>query len=132
MIAVVLVVTGALASYAPAITKGSGPFSTTTTIGPEQLQMTVDPARVGRQRDAPVPVSAKTGAQFTGAKEVTVQARQPAKAIGPLTLRTDHTGPGHYTVTGAQLGVPGTWLVQITARVSQFDEYTKTVKVHVR
>ena len=128
----VLIVTGALASYAPAITKGSGPFSTTTTIGPEQLQMTVDPARVGPNEMHLYLISAKTGAQFTGAKEVTVQASQPEKSIGPLTLRTDHTGPGHYTVTGAQLGVPGTWLVQITARVSQFDEYTKTVKVHVR
>ena len=132
VIAVVLIVTGALASYAPAITKGSGPFSTTTTIGPEQLQMTVDPARVGPNEMHLYLISAKTGAQFTGAKEVTVQASQPAKSIGPLTLRTDHTGPGHYTVTGAQLGVPGTWLVQITARVSQFDEYTKTVNVHVR
>ena len=63
---------------------------------------------------------------------MTVQASQPAKSIGPLTLRADHTGPGHYTVTGALLNVPGTWNVQITARVNEFDEYVKTVKVHIR
>jgi copper transport protein len=132
LIAVVLIVTGALASYAPALTKGTGPFSTTTTIGPEQLQMTVDPARVGANQMHLYLISPKTGAQFTGVQQVTVQASQPAKSIGPLTLRTDHTGPGHYTVTGALLNVPGTWTVRITARVSEFNEYVKTVKVQIR
>jgi copper transport protein len=132
LVAVVLIVTGALASYAPALTKGTGPFATTTTIGPEQLQMTVDPARVGPNQMHLYLISPKTGAQFTGAKQVTVQASQPQKAIGPLALRTDHTGPGHYTVTGAPLNVPGTWNVQITARVSDFDEYVKTVEVRIR
>jgi copper transport protein len=132
LIAVVLGVTGALASYAPAVSKGAGPFSTTTRIGPEQLQMTVDPARVGPNEMHLYLISARTGAQFTGAKELTVQATQAAKSIGPLTLRADHTGPGHYTIAGALLSVPGTWTLQISARVSEFDEFTTTVKVPIR
>jgi copper transport protein len=132
LIAVVLGVTGALASYAPAVSKGTGPFSITTKLGPEQLQMTVDPARVGPNEMHLYLISARTGAQFTGAKELNVEASQTANSIGPLTLRADHTGPGHYTVAGALLSVPGTWTLHITARVSEFDEYMTTIKVPIR
>ncbi len=48
-------VTAALISYAPPIDAASGPFSTNTTIGPAELEMTVEPARVGPEHRAPLP-----------------------------------------------------------------------------
>ena len=47
MIAVVLGVTAALTSYAPSIQAATGPVNVTRMVGPAELEMTVDPARVG-------------------------------------------------------------------------------------
>ncbi len=48
-------VTAALISYAPPIDAAQGPFSTNTTLGPAELEMTVEPARVGLNTVAPLP-----------------------------------------------------------------------------
>ena len=48
-------VTAALVSYAPPIDAASGPFSTNTTLGPAELEMTVEPARVGLEHGPPLP-----------------------------------------------------------------------------
>ena len=58
-------VTAALISYAPPIDAASGPFSTNTTLGPAELEMTVEPARVGLNTIHLYLIDAKTGAQFT-------------------------------------------------------------------
>jgi copper transport protein len=132
LIAVVLGVTGALASYAPALSVGSGPFNGTAAIGPQQLQLVVDPAKVGPNVVHLYLLNAKTGAPYTASKQLTVTATQTDKGIGPLALRADHTGPGHYTVSSALLNAPGTWTLNVTDRVSEFDEYSTKVKVPVR
>ena len=80
-------VTAALISYAPPIDAASGPFSANTTLGPAELEMTVEPARVGLNTIHLYLIDARTGAQFTATKELTATARLPAKGIGPLPLR---------------------------------------------
>jgi copper transport protein len=132
LLMVVLGVTGALASYAPSVSAQSGPFSTNTTLGPTELEMTVDPARVGDNEIHIYMFNARNGRQFTGAKEVDVAATLPDKRIGPLTLKPQKSGPGHFTVPGAFLNVAGDWKIQTTVRVSAFDEYTKTIEVPIR
>lgn len=132
LVVVVLAVTGALAGYPPAKTAANGPVNVTTTIGPEQLQLTVDPAKVGANEIHLYLLDPKTGAQFAGTKELTLTATLPGKGIGPIPLTAEKAGPGHYVVPSAVLGVPGTWELMVTDRVSAFDESTKTVKVAVR
>jgi copper transport protein len=127
----VLGVTAALVSYAPPIDLASGPFSTTTTLGPAELEMTVEPARVGLNVAHIYLIDAKTGAQFTATKELTVTAKLPAKGIGPLPLQANLAGPGHYVLSSAELSPSGTWQLQITDRVSEFDEYSKTIEVPI-
>jgi copper transport protein len=104
----------------------------TVSLGPEQLQLTVDPARVGSNELHLYLLNPKDGTQFTGAQEVDVAESLPSKSIGPLNQPATKAGPGHYTVAGALLGVPGTWQLQVTVLVSKFDEYTATVKVPIR
>jgi copper transport protein len=128
----VLGVTAALISYAPPIDAASGPFSTTTTIGPAVLEMTVEPARVGLNTIHLYLIDAKTGTQFVATKELHVTADLPSKGIGALPLQANLSGPGHYTLNAAQLTPGGTWEIQITDRISDFQEYTKTVKVPIR
>ena len=131
IVAVVILVTGALAGYPPAKTASTGPVSVTTTIGPAQLQLTVDPARVGANEMHVYLLDPRSGAPSTATKQLTMTATLPAKGIGPLPLPAEHAGPGHYVVTGAVLGAPGTWTIHVTDRVSAFDEFDRDVKVGV-
>ena len=109
---VVFGVTAALVSYAPPIDAASGPFSINTTLGQAELELTVEPARVGLNTVHMYLIDAKTGAQFTATKELTVTAKLPAKGIGPLPLQSNLAGPGHYVLSSADLSPGGTWQVQ--------------------
>lgn len=131
LIAGVLAATAFLTAYAPSIAERSGPFDRTTELGPLQLQLTVDPAAVGSNELHVYLLNPRDGSQFDGAREVTIAATEEDEGIGPLDAPADKAGPGHY-VANVALGVPGTWTVRVSARVSDFDEYTTRVEVPVR
>ncbi len=124
-------VTAALVSYAPPIDAASGPFSVNTTIGPALLEMTVEPAKVGPNTIHLYLIDAKSGVQYTATKELTATAKLPAKNIGPLPLKASLAGPGHYILTSAVLSPGGTWSIEIVDRVSEFEQFTRVVKVPV-
>jgi copper transport protein len=128
----VLGVTAALVGYAPPIDAASGPFSTNTTLGPAELEMTVEPARVGPNTIHLYLIDAATGAQFTATKELTAAAELPSKHIGPLPLRVTVAGPGHYILSFAVLSPGGTWEIRLTDRVSEFEQHTRTVRVPIQ
>lgn len=130
LLVVVLGVTAALASYAPPVSAQSGPFATETTVGPALLEMTVEPARVGANEVHLYLFDAKSGAPFGRAKEVTMTAALPDKEIS-LPLEPQRAGPGHYVVPSAFLNVGGDWQIEVTVRVSAFDEFTKSIEVPV-
>lgn len=125
-------VTAALISYAPPIDAATGPFSTNTTIGSAELEMTLEPARVGLNTVHLYLIDPKTGAQFTATKELTASAKLPAKGIGPLALKANLAGPGHYVLNAAVLSPGGTWEIEITDRISEFEQFSRTVKVPIR
>jgi copper transport protein len=132
LVLIVFGVTGALASYAPAISQVSGPVAITRDIGPQELQLTVDPASAGPNTMHLYLLDRTTGAQFDGVQELTVQATQGEKGIGPLDLQARKSGPGHYTILAAPLNAPGTWRLDVTMRVSEFDEYTTAADIDIR
>ena len=133
LVVAVLGVTGALAGFAPATATEttSGPFAKTEMIGPAQIQLTIDPARVGNNLMHLYLLEPTTGAQWDRAKEVRVKLVQPDKQI-ELDATARKGGPGHYIVDDAVFSAGGTWEVQIAARVSEFDEYAKTIEVPIR
>ncbi|MEA2382403.1 MAG: copper transport protein [Solirubrobacteraceae bacterium] len=132
LVIVVLGVTSALVSYAPPVATGSGPVSKTTTMGPIELQATIDPARVGANQMHVYLFDRKTGAAYTKTKELGVDAALPGKGIGPLKVLMHQAGPGHYVADAFQLIPGGTWQLTVTDRVSDFDEYTAKIAVPVR
>jgi copper transport protein len=132
LIVVVLGVTAALTSYAPSIAAQSGPVSRNARIGPAELELTADPARVGANELHLYLLDPRTGASFTRAKELQVDTALPAKRIGAQPQNVQHAGPGHYVAPGVTLGLAGTWRVRVTVRTSAFDEYQRTVEVPVR
>jgi copper transport protein len=125
-------VTAALISYAPPIDAASGPFSANTTIGPALLEMTVEPAQIGLNTIHLYLIDAKTGAQFSATRELTATARLPARGIGPLPLKANLAGPGHYILSSAVLSPGGTWEIEIVDRVSEFQQYSRVVKVPIK
>lgn len=131
LLIVVLGVTSALVAYTPPVDAAAGPFSTSTTLGPADLELTVDPANVGPNSIHLYLINPKDGSQYTATQQLIVQASLPAKGIGPLTLTATPAGPGHYIVA-AQLIPGGTWTLQFTDRVSAFDEYLQSIKVPIR
>ncbi|HEX3360349.1 MAG TPA: CopD family protein [Solirubrobacterales bacterium] len=132
LLAVVIGVTAALASYAPPVSAQAGPFSTTTEVGPTTLEMDVDPARVGANQIHIYFFDAKTGVPYKAGKELTVTATLPDNEIGPLPLTVQSAGPGHYIVQSALLNAPGDWELGLALRVSEFDQFETKVEVPVR
>jgi copper transport protein len=131
MLAVVLGVTAALVSYAPAYNPASGPFAVTKLVGPLELQLTVDPAKVGRNEMHLYMFRSRDGSQFNGTKELRVRMTLPSKDIGPLAVRPTKAGPGHYVVPAADFGVAGNWVLNFTGRVSEFDQYETTFEIPI-
>jgi copper transport protein len=132
LVVVVLGVTSALVSYAPPVAASSGPVSKTTTMGPIELQATIDPARVGANQLHVYLFDRKTGAAYTNTKELRVEAALPKKGIGPLETAMHQAGPGHFVGDAVQLIPGGTWVLTVTDRVSDFDEYSAKITVPVR
>jgi copper transport protein len=124
-------VTAALISYAPPIDAASGPFSINTSIGSAELELTVEPAKVGLNTIHLYLINATTGAQFTATKELTATAKLPSKGIGPLVLKPIVAGPGHYVLNSTVLSPGGTWEIEIIDRVSEFEQFSRTVKVPI-
>ena len=130
--AAAVAVTAALVGYSPPANSAAGPVSRDATLGPARLELTVAPARVGRNEIHLYMFDRRSGAQYDRPKELTVSASQRAKRIGPLRLRTRKTGPAHYTIPAAQLVPGGEWTLAVDALVSEFDQYSAKLEVPIR
>ncbi len=127
-----LAATAALTTYAPADYAPVGPVSKTASLGPADIQLTVDPARVGPNEMHVYLIDKQKGAQYDKVKEMSVELVLPAEKLGPLKADVRKAGPGHYVMNGALFGVAGEWVVKMTARVSEFDAYYASVKVPIQ
>ncbi len=132
LVVTVLGVTSALVSYPPPESLAAGPFGATTKLGPLSLEVTMDPARVGPNELHLYVLRASDGTPFQATKELTVTLSLPSRRIGPLPATARAAGPGHYVVDTVQLVPAGDWTLAVTSRVSEFDEYTTSLKVPVR
>jgi copper transport protein len=132
LVLVVLGVTGALTGYAPPTSADEGPQSVSKRMGPLDLELTVDPAAVGVNEMHIYLFRARDGTPFTGTKELTVRVSQPGKGIGPIDAHLRSGGPGHYLADALTLSPGGQWQIEVTDRVSEFDEYSTKATIHVK
>ncbi|MEN3284164.1 MAG: copper transport protein [Solirubrobacteraceae bacterium] len=132
LVLVVLGVTGALTGYAPPTSADAGPQSLSRRMGPIDLELTVDPAAVGVNEMHVYLFRARDGTPFTATKQLTVRIRQPSKGIGPIDARLRSGGPGHYLAEAVTLSPGGSWQIEVTDRVSEFDQYSTQTTVHIR
>ena len=128
----VLGVTAALVSYSPAPAAPSGPFAGTADLGPARMELTVDPASAGANELHVYLFDERSGAPYDRARELALSASQAELDIGPLALRPRRVGPGHYTVTRAELAPAGEWTIEARALISDFDELRGELEVPIR
>ena len=127
----VLGVAAALVAYPPP-SSARGPFADTLDLGPARLELTVDPARPGANEVHMYLFRRSNGAQYDRVKEMRVSASLPDKQVGPLQLRAEKAGPGHYVVRRATVTPAGDWKLEFDARVSKFDAYSAEVTVPIK
>ena len=119
---VVLALTALLVNLAPArVAAGTeGPFVTDLRFGAYDLNVIVDPDRVG-ENQIHLTATTPTGAPAP-AEGMTVLFRMPDQDIGPLVAEGVQLAPGHFVVQGRQLSVAGRWVLEIVVRTGRFDE----------
>ncbi|MFJ7157496.1 copper resistance CopC/CopD family protein [Streptomyces sp. NPDC101118] len=105
------------------------PFDTGGEDGQGSARLELDPGRTGS--NTLHLWLARTNGKPLDAPEVKVAFTLPAKDIGPLPLVPDHASTGHWTASGVQLPLAGTWRIDVTVRTSDIDQVTvqKTVKI---
>lgn len=131
LVTVVLAVAAALVSYPPPSTGGVGPVSGSVTTGPDLLEYTVDPARVGRNEVHLYLFDNSTGAPVE-VKSVQLSFSLPDSDIAPIEADLRKSGPGHYVAPAAELAVKGDWKAQAAVRLSRFDEVLADFEVPVK
>jgi copper transport protein len=128
----VLGVTAALVSYSPAASDKTGPFSKAVDLGPARMELTVDPARVGRNAIQVHLFDRRSGRRYDRPRSLSIAATQPERGIGPLELPLRKAGPGHYTAPRAELMPAGDWRLTVRVRISQFEELRAQLEVPIR
>jgi copper transport protein len=129
---VVIAVTAVLVNVAPARppSTSTGPFVADVSLGEDNLNVLVQPARVG-ENQIHLTATAPSGAPVR-IKKMTVLFEQPARDIGPLSARARRLAPGHFVVQGRQLSVTGKWAIDVAALVGKFKQIQATVQLDVR
>lgn len=125
-----LAATAVLSGLAPATATPAGPAYREASLGPLEMQLNLDPATPGANQAHVYLTSARTGAQFQGAREVTVEIAIPERRLGPIRSKALKAGPGHFI---APVSVPasGDWKLTVVVRVSAFDEYRSELEIPV-
>ncbi|MEN8649902.1 copper resistance protein CopC [Streptomyces sp. 21So2-11] len=105
------------------------PFDTGGEDGKGTARVELDPARSGANT-LHVWLERPNGRPLD-APEVTVAFTEKKKAIGPLPAAPDRVATGHWSATGVQIPMPGTWQLEVMVRTSDIDQVTvkKNVKI---
>ncbi len=109
----------------------AGPLSLRQAVGDDYLvDLTVDPNRAGRN-EMHIYLFTADGRTADDIEDITVGLSMPSKDIGPIEREPTPTGPGHWTLTNAQLPIAGRWIVTVDAAISEFDEATVDIPIDV-
>ncbi|MGB0121555.1 MAG: copper resistance protein CopC [Solirubrobacterales bacterium] len=131
LVTLVLAVTAALVSYPPPVAGQSGPVSGSVQTETDNLEYTVDPARVGSNEVHVYLFDDETGAPVE-VRDLEMTFSLPDSGIAAIDADVRKAGPGHYVAPSAMLAVKGDWLAQAAVRFSRFDEQLVEFEVPIR
>jgi copper transport protein len=127
----VLAATSVLVASSPAAA-GPSVLSERVTVGSAAVEVTVEPLQVGPNEMHFYLFDGADGGRLERIDEMQVELRLPAKDIGPIPVRVNRAGPGHYVANRADVGVPGDWELLLRLRLSKFDVYSARLPVEIR
>lgn len=133
-ILVVVAVTAILVTLVPAREAAgvTGPFTQTVAMGEAyELNVTVDPNRAGENTMHLYLFRADDRSFADEVEQLSLELELPANDIAAITREPTVSGPGHWTLIGPELSIPGQWELTARARVSEFDEATATIQLPV-
>ncbi|MEY9935343.1 copper transport protein [Catenulispora sp. GP43] len=100
----------------------TSPFDTGSANGTGTVRATLDPARVGTAQVS-IDILDKTG-KPEQVPEVDASLALPAQQLGPIKIKLQPAGPGHYTASGVVVPMSGAWQVLVTVRTTDIDQAT--------
>jgi copper transport protein len=127
LLVAVLAVTGVLSNVTPAKDAvDTGPVTVTAPLGTGTVDVTVDPAKAGRNDihlylfDA----QGRPDDRFDGAQ---VSLELPSQGLGPFDRTPVDAGNGHFQLVATDLPLAGTWSLTLTVKPDKFTEQKATV-----
>jgi copper transport protein len=133
--AVVLALSAVLVGLPPARAAVAQPVDALLPLqgaaGPSgSVQVSIDPARPG---DNVLHLYLFDDAgRLTQPAAISVTLSEPAKEIGPLDVKLQPGGPGHYLADGMDIPGAGTWTLTVTVRLDEFTATTAGTDFPVR
>jgi copper transport protein len=94
------------------------------------VQVSVDPARPG-PNTLHLYLFDDAG-RLTQPAGITVSLTEPSQEIGPLDVRLEPAGPGHYVGNGMNIPGAGTWTLAVSVRLDEFTATTARTDFPVR
>ncbi|MFJ9816101.1 copper resistance protein CopC [Streptomyces sp. NPDC101151] len=112
----------------PAASVTTVPFDVGTPGGHGEVQITLDPGRVGANAVQAVVYGPDGG--LSSVPELRITLTLADRRIGPLDSKVTDRG-GYWAADSFDVPMPGTWTMKVTVRVSEVDQVTvaKTVRV---
>ena len=128
----VLAITGVLANVTPAkAALVGGPVTVSAPLGGGTVDVTVDPARPGRN-DVHIYLLDDQGRPDDRFEVPTLRLELPDQSVGPFDVVPVRVGPGHVQLVGADLPLAGRWELEITVKPDRFTEQVATVSFAVK
>lgn len=126
----VLAVTSLLVNAIPGEQALALPYSTSLELSEELLvDLVVDPAKAG-ETEIHLYTLTPEGAP-AAIEEVTAQLSLPSEDVGPLEVPLQRAGPNHFVTYGFDIPIAGTWDLEVSARLTEFDQPSATTQLPI-
>ncbi|HEY5833325.1 copper resistance CopC/CopD family protein [Streptomyces sp.] len=106
------------------------PYDTLGPNGKGTAELVLSPGRAGNPTVVHLLLTDPAGLSVN-VPEVRLAFTLPAENLGPIKIPLHRLATGHWTATGVQLPLPGSWQSSVTIRTSDIDEVTETKKVEI-
>jgi copper transport protein len=127
----VLALTAWLVNAQPAKSAYAAPYSAQVKAGPDFVNAVIDPAKAGPLTVHMYILSAS--GSLLDVPEVAATMSDSAAGVSGLKVPLLNAGPGHFVAYGFDVPIRGTWVLNVTVRVDDIDEYNaQPIVVHVR
>ena len=124
---VVLAITGVLSNVTPAKDAvDTGPVTVTAPLGRGTVDVTVDPAKAGRN-DIHLYLFDAEGRPDDRFDDAAVTLELPSQGLGPFERTPVDAGNGHFQLVATDLPLAGTWSLTLTVKPDKFTEQKATV-----